>query len=219
SFDRRAWYLIVPISMLLLLNVYLIHSLSLTNYGFLCLVFGFCCLSLRGQALQRAASLLTAAAIMVYPPRIIFEAMTNWLLDLVFLVSARFSRILMPDLIFAHQSVSIGAKPILFINACSGSNFIMLILAVILIFLKQEKGNLFQLVLALFSGAILAFALNISRILLTLALAKSGYWDFAMSYGHEWIGQGFMCLGLMIILSMCVRSSSSKSCLSLSPPA
>jgi exosortase/archaeosortase family protein len=198
--DSRAWYVILLAGVVMSVNQVFIHSLALTNYSFLAWMLGVCWILGGRDQLYTLVRLALAAAIMTYPPRIIFEPFTDGLLQAVIVTSKFLAQGSLPAITFFDQSVMVQERQVAFISACSGSNFMMTYLAVVLIFFKKQNG-LSRLALAIISAALLAFSLNVARILAMLTLANHGMWELALGKGHEPIGQGFILVGLLIILN------------------
>ena len=197
--DRRAWWVILPAGIVLSANQVFLHSLALTNYSFLVWMLGMCWILGGRNQVHTLARLTLAAAIMTYPPRIIFEPLTDGLLQAVIVTSKFLARGSLPTIFFFDHTVTVQERQVAFISACSGWNFMMTYLAVVLIFFKKQNG-LSRLAIAIISAALLAFSLNVFRVLSMLTLANHGMWELALGKGHEPLGQGFILVGLLIII-------------------
>jgi exosortase/archaeosortase family protein len=147
------------------------------------------------------APLLCAIGIMSYPPRHILETLKSWSQAVSLAATRKICEYLLPEVRFAANEVSVGDTLIAFDPECGGFHLVCTMVAMALI-LGSNMVALAILVKVLIVAGLLAIALNIARIVSTLALTVFGYAEEALFEIHREIGHGFAFLGILAIIGV-----------------
>ena len=179
------------------INLTAIHSVALANLSFLGWLCGLC--SLMGGLFSSALRLAAAAALMTYPPARFFDPFAELLLKADADVARFFGQWFSPGAHFVFPHVMVAGWRVGFIAPCSGYAFMMVYLAIFLIFCRPHLSSA-RLTMTLLTVTALAFAVNVARIVFTISLSDFGFAQFALCSGHKLVGQAFILLGLLVIL-------------------
>ena len=201
-------------AMLMSTNFFYIKSISLNNYTFLLGMLGIAGFYGGPSAARWMMRPVGAVALLVYPPHVVFGPLSQGLLTLVIAGSAQLVTLLEQafmgwldlGITFSGHQVLVLGNPIDFVHACSGIHFMMVYASFILLMPAIDSSAnrvptpAKRLLGALGAGLVLAYVMNLLRIILVLMMARFGHWDFALHSGHNLIGQIFIGIGLGVLV-------------------
>ena len=194
-----AWMIMLPAQSVLASALTVAPSKSLAIYAYL-VYWGGVAYWLGGRALlKRCAPPLAALAVMVFLPGPLLGPLGAGLLAALVAASKFIIGVLFSDVPVAGAVVYIKQRPVEFLFGCSGYDFMVTYVATCLVFWAggDHMAKLFkEITLAI----LLAFILNLARVITMVALGRAGFWELALGSGHLWLGGVFIFAGAMVVI-------------------
>ena len=194
-----AWIIMLPAQSVLACALTVAPSKSLAIYAYL-VYWGGVAYWLGGSALlKRCAPPLAALAVMVFLPGPLLGPLGAGLLAALVAASKFLIGFLFSDVPMAGTIVYIKQRPVEFLFGCCGYDFMVTYVATCLVF-WAGGDHMSKLLKEIALAMLLAFALNLARIITMVALGRAGYWELALGAGHMWLGGVFIFAGAVVVM-------------------